>query len=108
MMESPTVIARLEKEADDDQQQQSSASTSWYGLPEESPQEVPIKYLPHEVLELILEDPDLSIETVLNLALSCKHLYRVVRTSNKLWKTKFFQRLVYTSIGIYAAVCRRE
>lgn len=62
-------------------------------------EDVLITCLPDEVTELILEDPQLSMNDVLSLALSCKHLHRVVLASGKLWRTKFFQRYtIYTRL----------
>ncbi|XP_015606754.1 F-box only protein 21 [Cephus cinctus] len=57
--------------------------------------DVLITFLPGEVIEYILEDANICIPDVVRFALTCKQLHRVVTTSNKLWRTKFFQRWPY-------------
>lgn len=55
-------------------------------------EDVPILFLPNEITELILEDPRLSIQDVVNFGTSCRHFQRIVFGDNKLWRIKFFQR----------------
>lgn len=55
-------------------------------------QDVLITFLPNEVIEVILENENLSFVDVVNFARTCKHLHRTVFFSNKLWRIKFFQR----------------
>ena len=53
-----------------------------------------VSFLPNEIIELILENKTLSIRDVAKFALTSKHFLRTVFESNRLWKTKFFQRFV--------------
>ena len=55
-------------------------------------EDVLLTSLPAEVIELILESKNLTIQDAVNVAKSCKFLHRIVLDSNKLWKAKFFQR----------------
>ncbi|XP_058797547.1 F-box only protein 21-like isoform X2 [Phymastichus coffea] len=55
-------------------------------------EDVLITFMPNEVIELIMENDELSIQDTVNFSLSCKHLHRIVFGSNKLWRTKFFMR----------------
>ncbi|XP_076232627.1 F-box only protein 21 isoform X2 [Calliopsis andreniformis] len=48
--------------------------------------------LPEEVIVYILEDSRLGFWDVNNFGSTCKHLYKIVRDSNKLWRTKLYQR----------------
>lgn len=48
--------------------------------------------LPEEIVVYILEDKQLNFLDMINFSLSCKHFYKIVNDSNKLWKNKFFQR----------------
>jgi hypothetical protein len=48
--------------------------------------------LPNEILEYILQSDVLSTVDVCNFGLTCRKLRNLVNGSNKLWKTKFFQR----------------
>lgn len=50
--------------------------------------------LPGEIIVYILEDKRLSLADVVHFSLACKSLYKIVNGSNKLWKTKFFQRYI--------------
>lgn len=51
--------------------------------------------LPREIIEIILQDKQISIEDVQNFGSSCKrfNIFTSDR-SNKLWQRKFFQRFV--------------
>ena len=51
-----------------------------------------VLYLPNEILEYILQSEVLSTVDVCNFGLTCKKFRNLVSGSNKLWKTKFFQR----------------
>ena len=51
-----------------------------------------ITSFPEEIIVYILEDKRLNFCDVVNFSSTCKHLYKIVNDSNKLWKTKFFQR----------------
>lgn len=66
-------------------------------------EDVLITFMPNEVIELILENEELTIQDTVNFALSCKHLQRIVLGSNKLWRTKFFMRYFY--VLFCAAAC---
>ncbi|CAL7947557.1 unnamed protein product [Xylocopa violacea] len=48
--------------------------------------------LPSEVIMYILENKQLELSDVINFSSTCKTLRAIVNESNKLWKTKFFQR----------------
>ncbi|XP_023288869.1 F-box only protein 21 [Orussus abietinus] len=54
--------------------------------------DVQITFLPNEVIEYILEDKSINISDVLNFSLTCKQFHRIISSSNKLWRIKFFQR----------------
>jgi hypothetical protein len=51
-----------------------------------------ILYLPNEIVEYILESEVISAEDVCNFGSTCTKFRKLVNSSNKLWKTKFFQR----------------
>jgi F-box protein 21 len=51
-----------------------------------------VSYLPNEILEYILQSEVLSTVDVCNFGLTCRKFRNLVSGSNKLWKTKFFQR----------------
>ncbi|XP_046622269.1 F-box only protein 21-like isoform X2 [Neodiprion virginianus] len=51
-----------------------------------------ITSLPHEVIEYMLERENVKMTDIINLALTCRHLYIIITGSNKLWRAKFFQR----------------
>ncbi|XP_015124343.1 F-box only protein 21 isoform X1 [Diachasma alloeum] len=54
--------------------------------------DVLMSFLPCEVIDYILESNNIKIKDVINFGMTCKHMYRSVTNSNKLWRTKFFQR----------------
>lgn len=54
--------------------------------------EASITLLPDEVIEYMLEDENVNMTDIVNLALTCRHLYVTITGSNKLWRAKFFQR----------------
>jgi hypothetical protein len=54
--------------------------------------DVVISYLPNEILEYILQNEVLSVVDVCNFGSTCRKFRNLVSGSNKLWKTKFFQR----------------
>ncbi|XP_012255244.2 F-box only protein 21-like [Athalia rosae] len=55
----------------------------------------PITSLPAEVIEYLLEDDQVEMTDIINLALTCRQLYMLITGSNKLWREKFFQRWPY-------------
>lgn len=54
--------------------------------------------LPVEILELILADPKLNFEDVLNVSATCHYLRDVVQNSSFIWKKKFEVKYVITKI----------
>ncbi|KAJ8976442.1 hypothetical protein NQ317_016061 [Molorchus minor] len=51
-----------------------------------------MEQLPVEIVEKILTNPKISIEDIVRFSLTCQHFQNVVMNSNKIWKTKFFQK----------------
>jgi hypothetical protein len=51
-----------------------------------------VSYLPNEILEYILQSEVLSTADVCNFGSTCRKFRNLVSGSNKVWKTKFFQR----------------
>nr|XP_050868996.1 F-box only protein 21-like isoform X2 [Vespula vulgaris] len=51
-----------------------------------------ITLIPGEIIECILENPNITFLDIIRFSMSCKHLYRTVKSNNKLWKVKYFQR----------------
>lgn len=51
-----------------------------------------INQLPDEIIEHILAYNHLEFVDVIRVGLTCKHLYKIIANSNKLWRHKFFQR----------------
>lgn len=48
--------------------------------------------MPGEIIECILEDPNITFSDIAKFSMTCKHLYRTVQNNNKLWRIKYFQR----------------
>lgn len=58
---------------------------------------VTITFLPQEIISLFLEYENIEIRDVINFSQSCTHFNSSVKSDNKLWKKKFFQR--YQLVG---------
>ncbi|XP_035717515.1 F-box only protein 21-like [Vespa mandarinia] len=51
-----------------------------------------ITLLPGEIIEYILEDPNITFLDIVRFSITCKHFYQIVKDNNKLWRVKYFQR----------------
>ncbi|VEN52081.1 unnamed protein product, partial [Callosobruchus maculatus] len=48
--------------------------------------------LPVEIIEKVLISPKISVEDMIHFSLTCHHFQNIVMNSNKIWKTKLFQK----------------
>jgi len=53
-----------------------------------------IIHLPDEIIALILEDENISMEDIVNLKSTCNRLQQIT-FSHKFWEKKFYQRYVF-------------
>ncbi|KAK2588852.1 hypothetical protein KPH14_001721 [Odynerus spinipes] len=51
-----------------------------------------ISCVPGEVIGYILEDENITFLDIIRFSMTCKYLYRTIRSNNQLWRIKFFQR----------------
>ncbi|KAJ8920050.1 hypothetical protein NQ315_011703 [Exocentrus adspersus] len=51
-----------------------------------------MEQLPVEIIEKILVNRKISIEDVVHFSLTCHHFHNIVMNSNKIWKTKLFEK----------------
>jgi len=58
-----------------------------------------ITSLPDEVIVIILENNNISIEDIVNFSATCKQFRQI--EDNKLWETKYYQRYLFVHSYIY-------
>lgn len=53
--------------------------------------------LPEEIITMVLEDDDISIEDIVRFSSTCKRFRQIVQNKS-LWDTKYYQRYFYLFI----------